>query len=142
MPRDPLSTLIRLRQRVLDEAQREVVSCLQVETEAQRLADEADRAIMREMEAASDPSGPDAAVEAFAAWLPGARRRVEEARREWATRQAETTRARANVAACRSALESVQTLQAERREAVAKARDRRQQLELEDRSGAMENSGP
>jgi len=142
MPRNPLATLIRLRQRALDDAQRGVVDCLRTEAQAQRLADEADRAIGRETVAASDPDGPDSAVEAFAAWLPGARLRLEEARRELETLQAETARARASVAACRTALESVETLQQQRREEVQKAREHRLQLELEDRRDVAEDGAP
>lgn len=133
MPRDPLSTLIRLRQRALDDAQRTLVDCIAGEARARAVADETERAIARETEAASSTTGSDAVVDAFAAWLPGARLRVEAAHRDLESLQAETTRARAGVAACRTALESVETLQRERREKAEQARERRLQLELDDR---------
>ncbi|MBV8911790.1 MAG: hypothetical protein JOZ05_01985 [Acetobacteraceae bacterium] len=142
MARDPLTNLIRLRQRALDDAQRQLVACLTTEAHAQALADEAGRAIARETEAASDPSGSDAAVEAFAAWLPGARRKLEQARREVETLQADTARARAGVAACRTALESVETLQKQRQAQVRQARERRFQQELEDRPPSAEKEAP
>ena len=138
MPRDPLATLIRLRQRALDEAQRALVGCIAAETQARAAADEAARAIARETEVASCITGSDAVVEAFAAWLPAARERAETARREAESREAETTRARASVAACRTALESVETLQRKRRQEVAHARERRLQLELDDRRGTVD----
>jgi len=132
--RDPLTSLIRLRRQALDDAQRGLVQCLQAEAQAQHGSDEAEHTIAREIEAASDPAGSDAAVEAFAAWLPGARRKLEQLRRELETLQAETARARAGVTACRTALESVETLQKERQEHARAARERKWQLELEDRS--------
>ena len=138
MARDPLATLIRLRQRALHDAQRTLVDCIAVEAQAKAATDEAERAIARETEAASCTTGSDAVVEAFAAWLPGARDRVEAARREWESLQAETARARASIAACRTALESVETLRRERQQKAQHAREHRLQLELEGRRGTAD----
>jgi flagellar export protein FliJ len=141
VPRDPLSTLIRLRRSACEDAQHHVVRCLSAEAQAERAALEVEHSIARETQAASDPSGPDSVVEAFAAWLPGARRRLEEARRTLETLQAETARARAGLSACKTALESVETLQQERRSAARAARERAWQQELDDRPPRRTESG-
>src|SRR5438270_346766 len=116
MRRDPLATLVRLREQARDDAQRHLVACLAAESRAEAIAGDAERAIASESEAAADPCGSDAAVEAFAAWLPVARGRLQEARQTVETLRAETARARAGLAASRTALESVHTLEQRRRE--------------------------
>jgi flagellar biosynthesis chaperone FliJ len=135
---DTLSVLIRLRQQACDDAQRQLVASLAAEGRAQAMADDAERAIASETEAALDLCGSDATVEAFAAWLPVARGRLEQALRGLETRRAETARARAGLAASRTALESVETLQQRRQEKERLARERRWQLELEDRPAPVE----
>ncbi len=145
MGRDPLDTLIRLRRTACEDAQRALVRCLAAEHQAEWAAGEEERSIAREIQAASDPSGSDAVVEALAAWLPGARRRLLETRNQWETLQAETARARAGLVACRAALESIERLQQERRQAAEQVLQRRAQIELDDlgraaaaRAGATE----
>jgi len=133
VPRDPLAALILLRGRARDDAQRHLVACLAAESRVQGLVDDAERTIASETEAALDLCGSDATVEAFAAWLPIARSRLEQAQRELETLRAETARARAGLAASRTALESVEALQQRRQEEARRARERRWQLELEDR---------
>lgn len=133
MPRNPLLALIRLRERARDDAQRHLVGCLAAEARAQGTVDLAQRTIAAETEAAADLCGSDATVEAFAAWLPGARRRLQEATRELDSLQAETARARAGLAASKTALESVETLHQRRQEEAKREAERRYQLELEDR---------
>jgi flagellar export protein FliJ len=133
LSRDPLATLMRLRRAACDEAQINLVRRLGAETGAGRLAAELDRSIARETEAATDIAGSDAVVEAYAAWLPGARRRLTEARRTLEALQAETARARAELAACRTALESVETLQTQRHQAAQAERQRAWQRDLDDR---------
>ncbi len=134
MARDPLASLVRLRRTACDDAQRCLISCVTIEAQAEAAANEAERTIARETHAASDPDGSDTLVEAFAAWLPEARRRTAEARHRLETLQAETARARATLTACRTALETVETLQKQRREAAKLADQRRWQLELEELS--------
>jgi hypothetical protein len=109
------------------------VSALAAEARAQQLAHKVERAIARETEAASETDSSDAMVEAFGAWLPGARRELEDARRALLSTQAEAMRARAELTASRTALETVETLQKQRFEAARQAAERNLQRELDDR---------
>lgn len=133
MTRDPLITLIKVRRLASDEAQRQLVNALNEESRAERIVQETERVMAQEMETASDPNSSDAVVEAFGAWLGGARRQLETARRMLLDRQAETIRVRAELTATRTALESVETLQEQRRQEAQRAQDQRLQRELEDR---------
>jgi len=133
MTRDPLITLIKVRRLASDEAQRQLVNALNEESRAERIVQETERVMAQEMETASDPNSSDAVVEAFGAWLGGARRQLETARRMLLDRQAETIRVRAELTATRTALESVEALQEQRRQGAQRAQDQRLQRELEDR---------
>lgn len=133
MTRDPLITLIKVRRLASDEAQRQLVNALNEESRAERIVQETERVMAQEMETASDPNSSDAVVEAFGAWLGGARRQLETARRMLLDRQAETIRVRAELTATRTALESVEALQEQRRQEAQRAQDQRLQRELEDR---------
>lgn len=133
MTRDPLITLIKVRRLASDEAQRHLVNALNEESRAERIVQETERVMAQEMETASDPNSSDAVVEAFGAWLGGARRQLETARRMLLDRQAETIRVRAELTATRTALESVEALQEQRRQEAQRAQDQRLQRELEDR---------
>ena len=130
---DPLSTLIKLRRRVCDEARLALAKAIAAEAEAEARVQAVDRTIAIEAEAAADPAGSDATVEAFVAWLPGARGLLEEARRTLVDLQAETARVRAELTASRTAFESVEALDQQRREAAHLARERRAERDLEDR---------
>lgn len=133
MSRDPIATLIRVRRAACDDAQRSLVSALAAEARAEQVAQQIERGIGREIQAASDPDSSDAVVEAFGAWLQGARRRLEDARSALLSTQAQTTRARAELSASRTALESVEALQQHRRDAARQATQRNLQRELDDR---------
>lgn len=133
MSRDPLVTLIRVRRLACEDAQRRLVTALAAEARAHQLTQAAERTIARETEAASDCSGSDAVVEAFGIWLPGARRQLEDTRRALLSLQAEAMRARAELTATRTALESVETLQAQRCEAARQHAERKLNRELDDR---------
>lgn len=133
MARDPLATLIKVRHLACDAAQRALVDALAAEGRAEQVAHAVERTIAEETEAAADPEGSDSVVEAFAAWLPGARRQLDQARRSLISLQSETTRARAELTACRTALESVEALQQQRRTEARRARERALERELEDR---------
>ena len=133
MARDPLTTLIKVRQLACDEAQRRLVEALAFEDRAEQMSHCVERTIAQETQAATDVNGSDAMVEAFAAWLPGARQRLATARQVLLDRQAETMRSRAELTACRTALETVETLQQERKDARQRAIDMVYARELEDR---------
>lgn len=89
------AALLRARRAALEAARRALAASLCVEGEAEAAARDAERAIDLEADAARALTADDGAVEAFAAWLPEARRRADVARAASATAQAETSRARA-----------------------------------------------
>ena len=132
MAHSPLASLLRLRRLACDEAMRAVVSCVEAEAEAGTCAWEASLAIEREADAATALAGGDGLVEAFAAWLPGARLRAGQAGASHERRQAETACARAALAASRGAVESLETLIARRSAAAAEIAARLAQRELDD----------
>lgn len=131
--RDPLETLIKVRRRACDEAQRALVDALALEDKAAQACQAIERKIAQETEAATDVSGTDAMVEAFVAWLPAARRDLAHCRHVLGDRQAETMRCRAELTACRTALETVETLVEHRKEAARHAVDLLYARDLEDR---------
>ena len=122
MPRDALETARWLRQRAIDETREALSATITLASEAASAARDAERAIERETERASNPDGNDALVEAFAAWLPGARHVAGQARAASERLEAEVVRRRAELAACRAALEAVESLLAERRHAELRKR--------------------
>ena len=138
MTRDPLVTLIKVRKLACDEAQRKLVEALALEDRAEQMSQRVERTIAQETQAATDVNGSDAMVEAFAAWLPGARQQLASARQLLLDRQAETMRSRAELTACRTALETVETLQKERKDAAQRAIDLVYTRDLEDRPLAAE----
>ena len=133
MPRDTLSTLIKVRRLACDDAMRTLVVALDQESYASQAAHSIERAMAQETETAIDPASPDEIVEAFGRWLPVARRQLDAAQHALQDRQAETTRKRAELTACRTALESVETLHKNRREQLERLRAHKMQRELEDR---------
>jgi putative NADH-flavin reductase len=133
MARDPLATLIKVRKLACDEAQRKLVEALALEDRAEQMSHRVERTIAQETQAATDVNGTDAMVEAFAAWLPSARQQLATARQALLDRQAETMRSRAELTACRTALETVETLQKERKDAAQRAIDLVYARDLEDR---------
>ena len=132
MPYDPLPTLARLRRMAHEEALAALARALQAEGEADDRAKQAERLIATETRAASDPTGDDGVVEAFAAWLPGARGRAAEAREACERAQADVSRARALLAATRAGVEAVTTLIAERSARLAAAAASAEQRVLDD----------
>jgi len=131
--RDTLATLIKVRRLACDDAQRKLVKALTDEGRAEKIVHEAERTIAQELEIASAPESSDAVVEAFGAWLGGARRQLDGARRILLERRAETVRMRAELTASRTALETVETLHEQRRQAAKRAQERGAQRELDDR---------
>lgn len=133
MPREPLATLIKVRKLACDDAQRKLVASLALEDCAEQMSHRVQRSIAQEMQAASDVNGSDAMVEAFAAWLPAARQELAKAQQVLLDRQAETMRTRAELTACRTALETVETLNNERKDAAQRAIEMVYARDLEDR---------
>lgn len=132
MKHKAIQTVARLRRLALDDASEALSRALAAEAIAAARADEATRQIADEAAAASSLTGDDGMVEAFAAWLPGARQHAAEARDACERAGAEVARLRAVLTASRAAYEAVETLLAQRTEAEAKERDRRSQAELDE----------
>ena len=132
MPRDPLDTLARVRRLAHEEALAALARALNVEGEADELAKEAERIIAAELAAAGALDGDDSVVEAFAAWLPGARQRAYQAREACERAQADVARARAVLAMTRAAMEAVATLAKEQAARRAAAAARQEQHMLDD----------
>ncbi len=139
MARDPLATLIKVRQLACDESQGKLVETLAFEDKARQACHRLELSVAQETEAATDIHGTDAMVEAFAAWLPEARRQLEAARQVLLDRQAETMRRRAELTACKTALETVETLQKQRKDEARRVIDMVYARDLEDRPFKSEN---
>ena len=132
MKHKAIQTVARLRRLALDDASQALSRALAAEAAAAARADEATRQIAEEAAAASSLTGTDATVEAFAAWLPGARQHAADTREYCERASAEVARLRAVLTASRAAYEAVEALLAQRTEAEAKERDRRSQAELDE----------
>ena len=132
MKHKAIQTVARLRRLALDDASQALSRALVAETAAAARADDATRQIAEEATAASSLTGTDATVEAFAAWLPGARQHAAETREACERASAEVARLRAVLTASRAAYEAVEALLAQRTGAEAKERDRRSQAELDE----------
>jgi hypothetical protein len=105
MKRDPLESLVRLRRLAADEARRGLADCLRDEEAAAHAVAAIEADIERETEAAANLATSDAEVEAFAAWLRRIRPIQYAAHVAVDRTEAETVRARAVLAAARSAVE-------------------------------------
>ena len=132
MKHDPLTTVARLRRLAHDEARQELSRALAAEAAASARADDATRQIADETAAASSLMGDDSMVDAFAAWLPGARKHASDTRAASERAGAEVGRMRAILTVTRTAAEAVEALLAERAEAQARDRARRLQAELDE----------
>ena len=124
MANDPLATVITIRRRAVDEMRGKLSTSLAAAATAHQEARDAERSIEEETLRAADPSGSDTLVEAFAAWLPGARDRAARACALQDRREADVARCRAELAASRIALESVEAL-VDLRHAEARAEEAR-----------------
>jgi putative NADH-flavin reductase len=132
MKHEVMVTVARLRRLARDEARQDLSRAVAAEAAAATRADEAVQRIAEEAVAASSLTGDDAVVDAFAAWLPGARRYAAETRALCDHASAEVGRMRAILTASRTASEAVETLLAQRADAQAKDYARRMQSELDE----------
>ena len=132
MSRDPLATLLRIREAALDKARQHVANALAREhAAALRLADE-ESVLERETAAAVDPSQGDARVDAFARWLPVGRRAIETARGLHQAASAAVDQARVVLTVSRAAHRSVETLIEEQHDAAEHAVGLKLQREMDD----------
>ena len=132
MPRDPLTVMLRLRQRTVDEARLALAGAVAGETGATAMLRAVERSIETESDRASDPCGDDDLVETFARWLPAARDRVSQARKEQERWAVEVARTRAELAAARTGLEVIETMLREKRDAAAREEAKRSQQAIDE----------
>jgi flagellar export protein FliJ len=132
MPHDPLKTLMRLRRQAVDEGRRNLATSLDAASAASDAVRRAELAIIKETDRASQPDGSDQLVEAFAAWLPGARTRVAQALALQDRQEAEVARRRAELTACRAALEAIEQLRAARQSVEDEALAKREARQIDE----------
>ena len=132
MKRDPLGTMLRVRQSALDEAQKAVADAYQRERDASDRADAASAALEQEMQAAMNLAGGDEAVETFARWLPVGRRVLKQAHDAQREATASLDHARAILTLARSGVRAVEALIEQRRTERRLEDDRRDQHMLDE----------
>ncbi len=132
MSRDPLATLLRIREAALDEAKQHVANALAREhAAALRLADE-EAALSRETAAAVSPAEGDACVDAFARWLPVGRKAIATAQATHHAASAAVDQARIVLTLSRAAHRSVETLIEKHRGVADREAGLRLQREIDD----------
>ncbi len=132
MKRDPLGTMLRIRQSTLDEAQKAVAEAYRVERDAFNRAEAAAAALEQEMQAAMSLAGGDEAVETFARWLPVGRRALKQAHEAQRDATAMLDQARAVLALARSGVRTVESLIEQRRAERQLEDNRRDQRALDE----------
>lgn len=132
MRREPLDTVLRLRRHAVDDARRALTDSLVAATAAEMSAQQLQRDMQAETDRAADVSGDDSMVEAFAAWLPAARQRLDAARLAQERQEVEVARCRAELTASRAAMQAVEALIAENRARQAEAREKLAQRSLDE----------
>ncbi len=134
MKRDPLRTMLRIRNATLDEARKAVADAYARERDACARADAAAAALEHEMKAATSLIGGDEAVETFARWLPIGRGALAQARDAQRSATTELDRARVVLGLARTAVTTVESL-IERRKAEERLEEnRKEQLLLDEAS--------
>ena len=132
MKRNPLQTLLQIRQATLDEAQQAVADAYRLELGASRQSDAASAALDREMKTAMNLAGGDDAVETFARWLPIGRRALKQAHDAQRVATAALDRARAIMSLARSGVRTVELLMEQQRMKQSLEEDRREQRVLDE----------
>ena len=135
MKRDPLGTMLRVRQSALDEAQKAIADAYRREREASDRAEAAAAALDQEMRAAPSLTGGDDAVETFARWLPTGRRALRQAHDAQRDATAVLDQARAVLALARAGVRAVELLMEQRRAEQRLEDDRRDQRMLDEVAG-------
>ena len=136
-----LEMMARMRRVVVEEARRDLVACLQAESDAHD-QERAIRATLAEERAlVSSPDADDLAVEAYVAWLPTGMTKLDAARIAAERATAAAVQARARLNAGRAAEEAVARRLAQ---VAAEARDlalKREQATL-DEAGQSSGTNP
>lgn len=132
MMRDPLRTLLRLRNAALDAAKQALADGLLAERRAID-AEHAARDTMRTEEAsAMSLDAGDGAVEAFAAWMPRGRQAIRLATAERDRRAAHLVGVRAKLALARAGVEAIASVLDGRACVVRAGESRKGQAELDE----------
>lgn len=108
--RTTLNTLVRLRRQALDTARQLLTASLTREHVVETAHREAEGAIRRERDVATALDSADAAVEAFAAWLPRGRQALAQAETARTDAEAATAQARARLTTARAAVEALEQM--------------------------------
>lgn len=135
MKRDPLRTMLRIRQSALDEAQTAVAAAYAAERGALSRVEEATAALAREMGEAMNLAAGDEAVESFARWLPVGRGILKRAHDGQRDATATLDRTRAVLALARSGVRAVESLMEQRQREQALEEGRREQRVLDEAGG-------
>ncbi len=128
----PLLALMRLRCIGVAEARRDLVVRLDAQAAAERAMVAIEHRIAREAEIASHLAATDATTEAYGRWLGPARREATSAGVLHDRAAAETTVARARLAASRAAAEAVRTVVEQRESVVEAEAERREQATIDE----------
>jgi flagellar biosynthesis chaperone FliJ len=131
-----LATALRIRKLAVEEARLDLALRLDAEAQAAAAERQAAHAIQHEATAATEADASDAAVEAFAAWLPRGRQALKRAQATRAEAEVACNLARAAVAAAQSAYETVETLLVEQAEA-ARQRTARAEQKVADETALL-----
>ncbi len=134
MKRDPLRTMLRVRQSTLDEARKAVADAYRLERDASDRTEAASAALEQEMRTAMSLAGGDEAVETFARWLPVGRRALKQAHDAQREATATLDQARAVLALARSGVRTVESL-IEQRHAEQQLEDNRRDQRVLDEAG-------
>lgn len=127
MTRDPLQTVLRLRDMAVDTARGELAASEMALQAASRTAQQAATRIALEMQRASGIDVGDGGVEAFARWLPRGRADATQARDAADRAEAACVLARARLTASRTAQEAVAAALAKKADAAAAEAARQEQ---------------
>lgn len=138
MTRDPLGTLLRIRQSTLDDARKAVTEAYREERQASNRSEQAGDVLASELRLAMNLDGGDDAVETFARWLPVGRQaiRLAQAAQQDATTRLDHARAILNLA--RSGVRTVETL-IEQRDQTARQQSDHHEQRLLDEAGARKH---
>ncbi len=142
MARDPVEALLRLRHMTVDEARRDLASCLSAEENAAGAAREIEMAISRETVEACRMDADDGAVQAFADWLKRIRPAALAADAALEAASLHTAEARAVLVAARAAAEAAEGLLARRAAERQTVADRVEQLALDEAARGRESDAP
>ena len=133
MRRETLATIVKLRQQAITDAKKQLAVTIADESRAQAKAQDADRQLLQEAEAAADVTVGDDVVEAYARWLPKGLEQASTARSAWDAATVEVSHARATLDAARAAAEIAEDAAEASQKAEMEKRLRQEQAELDGR---------